>query len=277
VTETSPFRVGALACLPVSDGTALFHARSFAINAPRGELESALAPYPSEAGKLRTPFHCLVIRAGAQTALVDTGMGSGGPKSAGLLATSLATAGIASDDISLVILSHAHPDHMGGALDAAGEPAFPRARYVLSEAEWRFWQSEAESAQANKSTVMATRAHLERLQPCLDRIVPPTTLLPGVTAIPAPGHTPGQIAVHLESGGEQMLYMADSVAHLLHLKHPTWNIASDVDREQAIRTRQALLERATADGITIYVYHFDRPGPWPLRWQDGGWEVSGDT
>jgi len=275
--DTTPFRLGVFECLPVSDGTALFHARSFAINAPKGELETALVPYPLEAGKLRTPFHCLAVRRAAETVLVDTGMGSQGPKSAGQLLSNLAARGIAPEDIQLVILSHAHPDHMGGALNAAGEPAFARARYVLAEAEWRFWQSEAALSHGNKSTVMTTRDHLDRLQPCLDRIVPPTTLLPGVTAIPAPGHTPGQMALHLVSEGQQMITLADAVAHPLHLKHPTWNIASDVDREQAIRTRQALLERAAAEGITIYVYHFEHPGPWRVWRTDGNWEVSAEV
>jgi glyoxylase-like metal-dependent hydrolase (beta-lactamase superfamily II) len=272
--DTAPFRLGLFECLPVSDGTALFHARSFAINAPKGELEAALAPYPLETGKLRTSFHCLVVRHPAGTVLVDTGMGSQGPKSAGQLLLNLAARGIAPEDIQLVILSHAHPDHMDGALNAAGEPAFPRARYVLSEAEWQFWHSEAAFSHGNRSTVMTTRDHLDRLQPCLDRILPPTALLPGVAAIPAPGHTPGQIALHLASEGEQMIFMADAVAHPLHLKHPTWNIASDVDRGQAIRTRQALLERAAAERITIYVYHFERPGPWRLQRTDGSWEMS---
>jgi glyoxylase-like metal-dependent hydrolase (beta-lactamase superfamily II) len=148
---------------------------------------------------------------------------------------------------------------------------------VLSEVEWQFWQSGAALSHANKSTLATMRDHLDRLRPCLDRILPPTALLPGVTVIPAPGHTPGQIALHLASEGEQMIVVADAVAHPLHLAHPTWNIASDVDREQAIRTRQALLERAVTDGITIYVYHFDRPGPWYVRRKDDGWEVSGEA
>jgi glyoxylase-like metal-dependent hydrolase (beta-lactamase superfamily II) len=271
------FRLGAFECLPVSDGTALFHVRSFAINAPKSELEAALVAYPLETGKFRTPFHCLVVRHTAGTVLVDTGMGSQGPESAGELLSNLAASGVEPEDIHLVILTHAHPDHMGGALNAAGEPAFSRARYVLSEAEWRFWQSEAALSHANKSTLATTRDHLDRLQPRFDRIVPPTTLLPGVTAIPVPGHTPGQIALHLASEGEQMIVVADAVAHPLHLAHPTWNIASDVDREQALRTRQALLERAVTDGITTYVYHFDCPGPWYVQRKDGGWGVSGEA
>jgi glyoxylase-like metal-dependent hydrolase (beta-lactamase superfamily II) len=180
-------------------------------------LDAALVPYPLEKDKLRAPFHCLLIRTGSHTVLVDTGLGSGRGATAGHLIANLAAAGIAPGEIDFVVLSHLHGDHVGGALDAESRPAFPRARYVLSEAEWAFWQSEAAPVQANKTAAQAARVLLETLRPVLDRIAPPAELLPGVQIISVPGHTPGQIALRLTSEGQQLIYTADVIAQPLHL------------------------------------------------------------
>lgn len=272
----SRFRLGAFECLAINDGIALYEVRGFFANAPKAELAAALAPYPVEADSLQTPFHCLVIRSGAQVVLVDTGLGQDGGSSAGHLLTRLAAEGIAPGDVSLVIVSHAHADHLGGTLDASGRPAFPRARYVISRSEWDFWQSEAALAQVPEGAVTTTREIFSHLRPCLEWIDPPVELLPGIEAIPLPGHTPGQIGVRLVSGDQRLIYTADALAHPLHLAHPEWNIISDLDRAQATRTRRELLNDAVIEQSIIYGYHFTRPGPWRVRVSGSGWEIYDD-
>src|SRR5258708_25454761 len=85
-----------------------------------------------------SPYACLLIETGRHIVLVDTGAGESS-RSSGAIQARLEVAGIRPKDVDTVILTHAHPDHIGGAIDLFGRPAFPNARYVLSELEWEFW------------------------------------------------------------------------------------------------------------------------------------------
>lgn len=255
------FIVGEFDCLAVTDGSALYNVRSFFCNAPEEDLIQALAPYEDqmENDKFRTPLNPLLVQTDVLTVLIDTGLGPGGPSTAGKLLAHLADEDITPSDIDLVILSHAHPDHIGGVIDRAGQPVFDQARYILSEAEYAFWHSE-EAWTLVGGTAPQVCEILDQIRPRLELVPAAGAILPGVRTIPAAGHTPGQIAVVLESDGEQIIYTGDTFAHPLHIEYPTWNIISDLDRAQAVRTRRDLLRYAEA---VFYVYHFPLPGLCP--------------
>ncbi len=258
---TASFQLGALTCRAVSDGSALYAVSSFFCNAPKAALKAALSGYPLEDGKLRAPFNCLLVRTDAHTVLIDTGLGLRGAPGAGHLPANLHAAGVSPGDVDTVILSHAHRDHCGGLFDAAGELVFPRASVVLTDAEWDVWRGSLSGAA------------VDRLRPHLDLIAADAEILPGITAIPAPGHTPGQIALLLESEGQRLIYTADTIAHPLHALHPDWNIIADADRALAVETRRALLRRAADEAIALYVYHFPLPGLCRLTQCDTSWGV----
>jgi glyoxylase-like metal-dependent hydrolase (beta-lactamase superfamily II) len=121
------------------------------------------------------------------------------------------------------------------------------------------------------------RAVLERLHAQIELITPETEVLPGVRALAAPGHTPGQLAFWIESGLSRMLYTADAIAHPIHLEYPDWNIKADSDRGQAIATRTYLLARAIAEGARLFVYHFPFPGLYRLARDGEGWRAEPDS
>src|SRR5581483_9644382 len=128
--------------------------------------------------------------------LVDTGAGDGLTTS-GAIAARLELAGIRPRDIDTVILTHAHPDHIGGAVDAKGRPAFPHARHVISEAECDFWSHRADldalplPAEVKKQMAGTARRCLSALRHQLEPVSGETEIVPGMRVIPAPGHTPG--------------------------------------------------------------------------------------
>jgi glyoxylase-like metal-dependent hydrolase (beta-lactamase superfamily II) len=252
------FTVGEFDCLAVTDGSALYNVRSFFCNAPDEDLTPALAPYEDqiENGKFRTPHNPLLVQAGALTVLIDTGLGSGGPSTAGHLLAHLAAEDIAPSDIDLVILSHAHLDHIGGVIDQSGQPVFDQARYILSEAEYAFWTSDEARTRTGGIAPQVCEL-LGQIRARLELVPLAATILPGVRTIPSVGHTPGQVAVIVESAGERLIYVGDTFAHPLHIEHPTWNIIADLDRAQAVQSRYDLLNMA---GAVFYIYHLPPPG-----------------
>ena len=107
--------------------------------------------------------------------------------------------------------------------------------------------------------IACARHNLPPLRDQLDLVEGETEIVPGVRVIPAPGHTPGQVAVAVHSAGEQLLYIADAALHPVHLAQPGWYAAVDIAPEQALISRRRLLETAEVEGTMVHAFHF----PWP--------------
>ena len=143
--------------------------------------------------------------------------------------------------------THAHADHIGGNLSEDGMPAFPRARYVLSQPEWHFWMEACDLSSLRVNEQMKTffqmfaERNLAGVRGQLDLIAPDAEIVPGITAIPAPGHTPGHIALAVESQGETFIDLVDTVLLPVHIAQPDWISAVDWDAEQTVITRRQLI------------------------------------
>jgi glyoxylase-like metal-dependent hydrolase (beta-lactamase superfamily II) len=209
--------------------------------------------------EIRVPYTALLVDTGSVKVLVDTGAGALGPAT-GKLRENLAATGFSPKDVDVMVLSHAHPDHI------AGLAQFPNARVTMTLTEFSFWTAEKTEAKLRSAAlyglgpleqVMAdyVRDYLvperERLQ-LIDR---PTEVAPEVLVFPAPGHTPGHAAVLVSSGRQQLLYIGDALIHLAQLQNPEWTSAFDLTREQTVDTRKALLDRAAADRCILAAFH----------------------
>ena len=274
------FRVGYFECTAVSDGTFTYAPPTFPppatllfANAPKDALDAA-----GRSHKLSTQhwhewtstYTCLLIRTGKNIVLVDTGAGSLAP-STGRLVKNLRSDGISPQDIDTVILTHGHPDHLGGNVDAAGKPAFPAARYYVGKTEWEFWmsaQAEARLDPHSRDTLVGiARNNLAPIKGQIEAIEAGAEIVTGVTAIAAPGHTPGQMALALSSAGQTLLCISDAVLHPIHLEHPDWYAAVDVDGIQTELTRRKLLDKASVEQSMVLAFHLPFPGlGYVLRW-----------
>ncbi len=275
------FQVGSMQCTVLADGYCSYPAEWFFPNAGHESLARALDERRQPRESVLSPYTCLLIETGRHTILVDTGAGDSS-RTAGAIVARLEMAGIRPRDVDTVILTHAHPDHIGGAVDARGRPAFPNARYVLSELEWEFWTGTRPGLRGlrvpedvrNQMESTARRC-LDALRFQLEPVAGEVQIAPGVRALPAPGHTPGHLAILIGGGGRKLLHIGDAAVHPLHLEHPDWENGFDLDARRATVARRDLLERATAEDMRLMAFHFPFPsvGRVAAR-RDGGWSWS---
>ncbi len=134
------FNVGDIQCVAISDGTFAYPTNWIFSNVPPEELEGSLREHDLPSNQVVTPYTCLLVKTGKHKVLIDTGADGLAPTTGDLL-KQLQAEGTTPEEITTVVLTHAHPDHIGGALDANRKPAFPNARYVMSRTEWNFWTS----------------------------------------------------------------------------------------------------------------------------------------
>jgi glyoxylase-like metal-dependent hydrolase (beta-lactamase superfamily II) len=263
----SRFTVGKFECFAVSDGTNVYSkpASLLFANAPATQLEQALQAYhiqPAEWVEWTNTYICLLIATGTHHVLVDTGAGSL-ESTTGMLPQNLRALGVPPEAIDTVVLTHGHPDHIGGIIDAMGNQVFPHARFVMWRTDWEFWTMPLERAQGNPMLeFMVPFAHkqLLPLQGQIDLLDHETEIVPGVHAIAAPGHTPGHLALAIASGEQHLLHLADAVAHPIHVEHPEWVMVFDIFPEQAVTTRRQLLQRAVAEQSLVWGGHLPFPG-----------------
>jgi len=209
----------------------------------------------------------LLMDVGDERILIDSGEGNMVPESPGTLFASLAIYEIDLDSIDTVIITHFHLDHIGGLLDGHGKPTFPNARLVASKAEFDHWMNENFLA-----TMEAFRANLLRqtfdAYTRVDLIAGEVEVAPGVTLLPAYGHTPGHSAVLIESEGSRLLHIVDAMHLPAQINLPDARPKYDSQPEIAVATRHALINRAESENLQLLVYHFAFPGLGHIR-RDG--------
>ena len=193
--------------------------------------------------------------------LFDTGNGKGRMPTAGNLKDLLATAGYKPEQVDIVVITHGHPDHIGGLMEGeGGTPTYPNARYVFSEAEFDYWKKGDNIAEARK----ANRDQFIKVAvPHADKatfLKGEGEVVSGIRAMPVYGHSPGMMAFHIESGGQRVLNWADVANnHVFSLQQPEWHLAFDHDREGAAKVRRRIFDMVSAEKLAVIGYHMPFP------------------
>jgi glyoxylase-like metal-dependent hydrolase (beta-lactamase superfamily II) len=117
----------------------------------------------------------------------------------------------------------------------------------------------------------SARGCLDPLRHQIEPVEHEMEIVPGVRVLPAPGHTPGHLAILLDSNGRQLLNLGDAAVHPLHLEYPEWENGFDLAPDEAAVTRRALLDRAAADGMRVMAFHFPFPSVGYVEKRNGAW------
>jgi glyoxylase-like metal-dependent hydrolase (beta-lactamase superfamily II) len=253
------FRIGGLDIKAVSDGKLKTSLDNLVgLDRARGEELAG----PTDDGTFFIAVNCFVIAREGRVILIDAGAGASMQPTLGGLPENLRTAGIDPSVVTHVVLTHIHPDHAKGLGDESGAPHYPNAEIVVHEDEAAFWLAPARGSEPPNVARNRTRAAIN-LAPYRERLrsVRNDELYLGLTAILAPGHTPGHTCWRVESNGEALLAWGDLVHFAaIQIPHPDAAVSYDLDKERARITRRRILDMVATERLAIAGAHVAAPG-----------------
>ncbi|HWU56088.1 MAG TPA: MBL fold metallo-hydrolase [Rhizomicrobium sp.] len=273
------FRVGNLSLVSLHDGkwNAPNDASKLGMEVGIEGVKALMTAAGAPTDQLPYSFSQLLVRLGRRTILIDTGHG---PLVAGLLVSSLAAANVSPAEVTDILITHSHYDHIGGLVDKTGHSAFPNAKIHMSAAEWSFVRSGGVASTRNfegRRYVLEPKPVAEVVKGQVITFAPGDTLFPGITSVALPGHTPGHVGYEISSRGQRLLVVGDMVHNsIISLARPEWTDGFDVEPKVGIETRVAMLKKLAASGDLVFAEHFPYPSIGQIKVQGDGfaWEPA---
>ncbi len=209
----------------------------------------------------RSSINAYLVDIGGQRVLIDTGGAQSAYASLGNLESTLAAIGVDPDSIDVILMTHLHADHAGGAFDAEGRPVFANARMMMRAEEYVHYHDDAEVTDANRASVTLARRAVAAYGGKVTTFDTDGEILPGIASVFLPGHTPGHTGYRIESGDDELLIWGD-IVHVppVQFANPSLGVAFDADRALAEKTRRMILEDAAMHNLKIAGMHLPFPG-----------------
>lgn len=258
------FKVGAITVTTVHDGFFSRPLEGFVPNAPLAEVQAAARDAYLPTDRTVIPFTITFVQRGDALAVFDAGNGvTPAGATAGRMIANMAAAGIDPARVTHVIHSHFHGDHVNGLLNAAGGAAFPNASVLVPEPEWAWWTTagnETRTPEGQRPTFANVARRFGPYQGKVTPFRPGAEVIPGITSLPAPGHTPGHTIFRIADGDAQAMFLADVTNRPeIMMAHPDWQIVFDFDGDAAAATRRRVLDMVATDRIRVTGYHYPFP------------------
>jgi glyoxylase-like metal-dependent hydrolase (beta-lactamase superfamily II) len=255
------FKLGAFEVTTILDGFVQGNGPhpTFGNNQPADVVQALVTAHGLPATRHENPYVVTLVNTGKELILFDAGNPKGRMKTAGHLSDLLVTAGYNPGQVDIVVLSHGHPDHIGGLM-AEGKPLYPNARYVFGATEFDYWNKGESIPDARKATRDLFMSQAAPLAEKATMIKPNDEIVTGIRAARAFGHSPGMLAFHIESEGKRLYNWADTANHyIISIQHPEWHVAFDQDRDMAVDVRKKTFDMVSADKIPVVGFHMPFP------------------
>ena len=280
------FAIGDIEATVLSDGQIAFPAYpTYAPDPTQAEVHASMQRHGVRPPNYVLDANGLLLRTGSRTILIDTGWGAFAP-GVGRMAESLRLAGITPGDVDTVILSHIHPDHVGGLRHEDGSLVYTNAKVIVPEADLAQWRDTPDFGamtvdEGFQAVFVGSAQSVFDLDDRLERVGDGFEAAPGVTLVAARGHTAGHSVVRITSGEATFLYAADAFHDpAFDIANPSWRTAFDYAPAEAEGARRRILDEAATEGSTIMAYHTPFPGFGYVErvsdgyaWRGGRWNV----
>lgn len=243
----------------VSDGSLTLPSGFIFDPMPEADLRPIREKFGITGDVLTPPCNVTLMRQGDRTVLFDVGSGPDFAPNAGELLGSLDALGVAPEDVTDVVFTHGHPDHLWGLLDDFDDPLFTQAAYLMDQTEWDYWTNPNTVDEIDGSrTAFAVGAarRLKMIEDSVSFFKDGEEILPGVHARATTGHTPGHMALEVRGGSESVMILGDCIGNdHVAFARPEWPSGSDQDQDLAAKTRVALLDQLSHEKMRVIGYH----------------------
>jgi len=247
--------------VPITDG--------FVLNAKKEQVSAALVAAFMDKDIFIAPYNPIVVNTGAKLAVIDTGFGEAAYKNSkganGQFLTNLAAAGIDANTVDAVIISHYHGDHINGLLKIDNSLTFSNAEILVPAPEHKYWMDDGEMSRASTPRIEGLFKNVRRVMrgEVLEHLRTyewDQEVIPGVTAVGTPGHSPGHTS-HIIASGASKVYVQGDLTHapFLFVRNPGWHPYFDHDPNQAEATRRRVYDMLVAEKMLVQGIHYPFP------------------
>ncbi|WP_412508278.1 MBL fold metallo-hydrolase [Roseovarius sp. SYSU LYC5161] len=267
--------LGARTVTTLSDGNLTLPADFLFGGLPEAELSEILARHGIPQDQVEPPCNVTLMRHGDRIVLFDAGSGPAFMQSAGRLPGALEAAGLAPGDVTDVIFTHGHPDHLWGVLDDFDEPLFYNATYHFGRTEWDYWRDPDTVdtiGEARAAFAVGAQRRMDAIEAACEFFDAGDEVLPGVMAHASFGHTPGHMSYEIRDGSESLMVVGDAIVNgHVAFERPEWPSGSDQDQDMGIKTRQRLLDQLATDRMRMIGFHLPGGGIGRVERADGAY------
>ncbi|MEP2978153.1 MAG: MBL fold metallo-hydrolase [Lentilitoribacter sp.] len=262
--SVAQIKVGNATLSTVSDGNLTLPGDFIFETVPQDALSPILTEFNLSRDQLTPECNLALYQDGERNVLFDVGSGPDFMPSAGKIVDSLDQFGLTVEDITHVVFTHAHPDHLWGLLDDFDDPLFSEAQYLISQNEWDYWWNPNTVdglPDSLKPFAVGAKRRLDVIEDVVEFIKDGQEIIPGIAAVSTPGHTPGHMSFEVRNGSNSTMILGDAIGnHHIAFKQPSWPSGSDQDRELGIKSRNMLFDRITGENMNIIGFHLPNGG-----------------